>query len=98
MGTVSLILPSPKPKGDIYFAGGYDFAPLPTESYTKDNQLVLSRNDTDSGFVMTPWNIPGIGQHTISTATLRQRSEPYRLSVELVRGKLNALRNQSSEW
>ena len=33
-----------------------------------------------------------------STATLRSREEPYRLLVELARGKLNQVRNQLTEW
>lgn len=98
MGTLSLLLPTPPPSGEIYFAGGYDLAPLPAEPKLSDSTLTFSRSDQDSGFVLAPWMVPDYGPITISSATLRQRPEPYRLSLELLRGKLNSLRNQTAEW
>lgn len=98
MGSISLLLPDPHPPGEIYFAGGYDMAPLPIDAITEENHFIIRRDDADSGFVMAPWNIPNHGKLTLSTATLRQRAESYRLLVELVRGKLNSLRNQTAEW
>lgn len=97
MASLSLLLPSPGP-GAIYFAGGYDLAPLPVEAKRAGSTLTLTRPDNDSGFVMATSPVPNAGTLTVGTATLRQRPEAYRLSVELVRGKLNALRNQTAEW
>lgn len=100
MGTLTLLLPDParpEPPAGIRFAGGYDLAPLPVEIRAVPGSLTLERSENDSGFVMVPWPI-GREQVVVSTATLRQRPEPYRLAVELVRGKLNSIRNQTSEW
>jgi hypothetical protein len=102
MATLSLLYPDPlRPTGPppgLHFAGGYDLAPLPVEVAVTPEGLTLSRPDQDSGFVITPWDVPATGVTVVNTATLRQRPEPYRLAVELARGKLNSVRNQTAEW
>jgi hypothetical protein len=100
MGTLTFLLPDPArpdPPAGIRFAGGYDLAPLPVEIRAVPGRLTLERPENDSGFVMVPWPV-GHEQLVVSTATLRQRPEPYRIAIELVRGKLNSIRNQTSEW
>ena len=102
MGSLTLHLPpnarTATPPSDLYFAGGYDLAPVPVEIQLVPEGVVLTRPDNDSGFVIASWNTPGVGPTVVNTATLRQRPEPYRLAVELARGKLNAIRNQAAEW
>jgi hypothetical protein len=104
MGTVTLLLPDPVPAaaesalGEICFAGGYDMAPQPVEVVRQRDRILLHRPEADSGFLMVPWVIENLGPVVIHTSTIRQRAEPYRLSVELARGKLNHLRNQTAEW
>jgi hypothetical protein len=44
------------------------------------------------------WPIDQVGAPVISTATLCEREQPFELSVELARGKLNDVRNQCAEW
>src|SRR5207302_11009049 len=100
MGTMILNLPSgqPEPPGaDLdraCIAGGYDNMPAPTQVARTADQLRLIRDVDESGYLVVPWQIDGIGRLMGSTATLIERPEPYRLAVELARGKLNQLRGQ----
>lgn len=102
MATLSLLYPDRlRPTGPppgLHFAGGYDLAPLPVDVAVTPDGVTLTRPDQDSGFVTTPWDVPHAGPTVVNTATLRQRPEPYRLAVELARGKLNSVRNQTAEW
>ncbi len=61
-------------------------------------ELVIQRAVSESGNLHIPWPVEGHGLFTISTATLRERPEPYLLPLELARGKIGQLRNQLAEW
>ncbi|MFO0937798.1 MAG: hypothetical protein U0798_14940 [Gemmataceae bacterium] len=102
MGSISFQLSPQERKAfkpaDLYFAGGYDLAPVPVDIQLTADGFVLNRPDNDSGFVIYHWTDAKVGTIVANTATLRQRPEPYRLSIELARGKLNAVRNQTAEW
>jgi hypothetical protein len=80
--------------------GGQDNMPFPTDACVERERLVLSRcvNEAGSMQIQAPWQIDGIGQLMICSATLMERQEPYHLGVELARGKLNQLRTQLAEW
>ena len=52
----------------------------------------------ESGRLFLPWPVEGFGTPIVGTATLIERPEPYRLAVELARGKLNDVRNQLADW
>jgi hypothetical protein len=67
-------------------------------AYFSDEFLVIERSESDSGCVHVPWNVTGHGELTLSSATLRERYEPYQLEVELARGTVNRLRNQLANW
>jgi hypothetical protein len=60
--------------------------------------MIVTRNVTDSGFLVVPWPVGSLGTLVVSTSTLRETDEPYRLLVELARGKLNQVRTQCEEW
>src|SRR5579885_592514 len=77
---------------------GFDQIPWPCFSELSGGELVIERSVCDSGRVHVPLSLAGYGELTLSTATLMQRDEPYRLEVELARGKLNQVRNQLAEW
>jgi hypothetical protein len=62
------------------------------------DRLVAARGSGDSGFLQLPWPVGRGGVLTASTATLRERDEPYDLVLELARGKLNQVRNQTADW
>lgn len=104
---MSFLLPSPLPdaaaatlaeaciKSAVRF---YDQTPVPTTVSTEDDRLILTRDQRDSGALSLPWPVAPYGSLLLSTATVRERPEPYRLLVELARGKLNQIRGQLSEW
>src|SRR5262245_23221218 len=104
MWPISFLLPIPVPAaaaatlGDACFAGGYDQTPVPTIVRTEDGKLIVERNVNESGYLMIPWPVEHFGTLVVSTATLRDREEPYRLLVELARGKLNHVRCMTAEW
>jgi hypothetical protein len=79
-------------------AGGYDQTPTPTGVELADDRLVLTRESSESGFVLLPWPVGSGGAVMATSATIRERPEPYRLLTELARGKLNQVRTQTGEW
>jgi hypothetical protein len=77
---------------------GQDDLPWFSRTYFSGDQLVIERNEDDSGKVFVPWRIGQSSPVLISTATLAERDRPYQLEVELARGMLNNLRNQIAQW
>ncbi|MBY0460395.1 MAG: hypothetical protein K2V38_24025, partial [Gemmataceae bacterium] len=106
MGSMSFQLPDPLTEaaaaalGEARVAGaGYqDHIPCPALVAVADGLLTITRPDDESGFLAVPWAVPGFGAPVVSSATLRERAEPYRLLVELARGKLNQVRTQLADW
>lgn len=85
----------------IYFCGPDELhgeLPWFGRAFFSDSQLVIERNEDESGWLHVPWRVTGHGELTLSTATLRERFEPYHLEVELARGAVNRLRNQLANW
>ena len=81
----------------VHMCGGDDL-PWFGRAYFSGNQLVIERNESDSGRVFVPWRIDQNGPLLIATSTLMERDEPYILEVELARGMVNSLRNQLAQW
>lgn len=79
-------------------AGGQDLMPYPTTVELHEQRLTVRRGVDESGFLQAPWRVNGLGQLMITTATLMERAPPYRLPLELARGKINQLRGQASDW
>jgi len=77
---------------------GPDDLPWFGRAYFSGDQLIIERNEDDSGRVYVPWRIGQSGPVLINTATLAEREKPYLLEVELARGMLNNLRNQLAQW
>jgi hypothetical protein len=104
MGTLQFQLPaglSESAMGELKracMAGGQDNMPFLTHVTLGSGQLRLSREEDESGFVAAPWEVDPVGTLMTSTATLIERATPYSLVLELARGKVNQLRNQSAEW
>ncbi|MEX2315736.1 MAG: endo-1,4-beta-xylanase [Pirellulales bacterium] len=83
---------------DHVYICGLDDLPYFGRAYFSGSQLVVERNESDSGRVQVPWRI-GAGEPLfIGTATLMEREQPYLLEVELARGVVNVLRNQLAQW
>ncbi|MGE3808713.1 MAG: endo-1,4-beta-xylanase [Gemmataceae bacterium] len=79
-------------------AGGPDNMPWTTEAEVAGSMLTLRREVEESGCLIAPWQIDGAGHVMISSGTLIERDDPYRLLLELARGKVNQLRCQAADW
>src|SRR4051812_40573218 len=79
-------------------SGGQDNMPYPTEATVEDGQLILRRAVEESGSILVPWRMAGIGQLMTRSASLMERPQPYDLSIELARGKINQVRGQAADW
>jgi hypothetical protein len=77
---------------------GQDDLPWFGRAYFSGDQLIIERNEDESGKVYVPWRIGKSSPVLISTSTLSEREKPYLLEVELARGMLNNLRNQLAQW
>jgi hypothetical protein len=107
MGSMSFLLPTPLPGAAaatlpaacVASSVGYsDQTPVPTRLELGDDRLTVTRTQNESGYLVLPWPVEPFGTVVVSTTTLRERPEPYRLLVELARGKLNQVRAQTAEW
>ncbi len=103
MGTLRFALEPPDlmqkvPELGAAYITGMDRVPSRTQVQVTGDILTCYRNLPESGVVHMPWPIDGFGQVMLRTATLREQDEPYRLQVELARGKVNQLRNQLGDW
>jgi hypothetical protein len=78
--------------------GGPDNMPYPTQVRGDANRLVLARNVDESGCLVVPWAVDGVGLLMSTSATLIERPTPYHLPLELARGKVNQLRSQAYDW
>ena len=58
----------------------------------------LQRSVSDSANLHVPWPVAGHGHVTLTTGCLIERTEPYKLPLELARGVVAEVRNQLSEW
>jgi hypothetical protein len=104
MGTISFLLPAgvtaqaARQLERACVAGGPDNMPWPTEVRAEGGRLVVRRSVDESGYLLVPWEVPGAGRFMGGTATLMERRDPYSLTVELARGKVNQLRCQAADW
>jgi hypothetical protein len=104
MGTMTFQLPAALPAKALRelerscMAGGPDNMPWPTELQVSGDQLRVSRDAEESGYLIVPWSINGRGLVMGTSATLIERSRPYNLLVELARGKVNQVRCQAFDW
>ncbi len=106
MGSMSFLLPNPLSgaaavvlgEACVASVGYHDMTPGPTTVSITDGLLTLTRPQNESGYLIVPWPIDPFGTLVVTTTTLRERGEPYRLLVELARGKLNQVRTQTAEW
>src|SRR5262249_29388804 len=84
----------------VCVVGGQESMPYPTQVKLdpRGERMTLLRHADESGSVLVPWEVPGAGRLMCSTATLIEREAPYRLQMEVARGKVNQLRCQASDW
>ena len=80
------------------YMAGMDAVPWATRVVATDDGLIVDRPESESGCFYIPWQVEGIGEITLSTASLMERDRAYLLEVELARGTLNRIRNQLANW
>ena len=80
------------------YVSGMDDLPWQTKSQWSDGQLLVRRAEADSGTFHIPWRTNGQSERMLATATLMDRDVPYILPVEIARGTVHRLRNQSATW
>jgi GH35 family endo-1,4-beta-xylanase len=104
MGKITFQLPADLPADAAReleracLAGGPDNMPQATVLHLNGDTLTLSREEDESGFLIAPWSLDDLGQLMGTSATLMSRAAPYRLLVELARGKINQVRCQAADW
>src|SRR5437588_9806372 len=79
-------------------AGGPDNMPMPTDAQLTGEVLTLSNEEDESSYAVAPWPLEGLGHLMGTSATLMERAAPYRLVLELARGKVNQVRCQAADW
>ncbi|MCA9039284.1 MAG: hypothetical protein KDA65_02940 [Planctomycetaceae bacterium] len=85
--------------GKQAFLVNYEGKVLPGQQLiVQENQISIRKADDRSARLFFPWPISGKGDVLFSTGSLIEREEPYSLLVELARGKISSLRNQSGSW
>jgi hypothetical protein len=72
--------------------------PWPTDLRLVNDLLTLERAVNESGNLVAPCDLADLGRLMGTSATLMERKSPYRLLVELARGKVNQLRCQLIDW
>jgi hypothetical protein len=103
MGVLKFLLTTPDlasrlPELRKAFITGLDRTPTRLAVELRHGVLACHRESNESGRLFVPWPVEGFGTPIVGTATLIERPEPYRLAVELARGKLNDVRNQLADW
>lgn len=104
MGSMVFQLPAqiaPQAEAELERAsvgGGQDGMPFPTHVNLEPGLLFVERGISESGFLSVPWDVDGFGRLMLNSATLMERRSPYDLLLELCRGKIHQLRNQTCEW
>ncbi len=106
----SLVFGLPQPLSDVAaarlsraaYAVAYDLGllpvPVPSQAILEHDRLVMQSELSESGHILVPWAIDGYGCRIVETACLRPRPQPYRLLLELARGKLYQLRSYLEDW
>jgi len=103
MGVMRFVVHPPEliqdwPEALQAYLSGMDGRIFPTKVELENQTLCCRRSLSDSGKLNVPWPVEGVGRPVLTTASLREREEPYLLSLELARGKLSEVRDQRAVW
>src|SRR5438552_506605 len=104
MGQITFQLPADLPADAARelerccLAGGPDNMPQSTVVQLAGGSLTLTRDEDESGYLSAPWPLDDLGHLMGTSATLMNRAAPYRLLLELARGKINQVRCQAADW
>lgn len=80
------------------YVSGLEGIPYPTAKKFTEVLLTVRREINESGTLYVPHQVEDIGEIYLCTASLMEREEPYLLLLELARGTVNRLRNQTVDW
>ncbi len=83
---------------DTAFITGIEGIPWHCHHTFDGQQFSIGREIDESGKLNILWPAKSLGNLCLSTTSLRRSDEPYSLVVELARGTVSRLRNQTSEW
>ena len=102
MGQIHFILPTIPEFDDsalaAVFVMGIEQIPWPSKTTVNNQILTIDRNFSESCHLHIPLRFDTFGELVVSTATLREREEPYFLILELLRGTINRLNSQLFLW
>ncbi|MCC7292694.1 MAG: hypothetical protein IT449_11605 [Phycisphaerales bacterium] len=77
---------------------GTDDVPLRAEFTLRNGLLTCRKRAAGPAGLVLPWDVPGQGRFLLETARLVERTKPYILQLELVRGRLIRLFQKVEEW
>lgn len=77
---------------------GFDRHVFPTRVEVDGDVMICRRPNSDSGKLHVAFPVAGYGRPMLATSSLPEREEPYLLPLELARGKIGELRDQSTAW
>jgi hypothetical protein len=83
---------------ELAFVAGADGIPWEGRARLEGNLLTIDRDQRESGWTYVAWHVPKRGVLMLCTGSLMERGQPYMLPIELARGTLTRLRNQSAAW
>lgn len=103
MGLMRFLIHPPELAGDWpelqrAYITGLDGRIFPTRVEVQDGTLICRRSNSDSGKLHVPLALPDSRCPVCTTTSLREREEPYFLTLELCRGKLAQVRDQLAAW
>lgn len=75
-----------------------DRNPLSVDAEIQDDSLFISYDYKESLRIIIPWEIEGLGVFFLKTVTLPKRDKPYDLALELARGTVGRLVDQTENW
>ncbi|MFK7820986.1 MAG: endo-1,4-beta-xylanase [Planctomycetaceae bacterium] len=95
-----IVCPSSRIEGDLppTQMTGFDGRSFAMRVEATGNTLVCTRQQSDSGKLHILCPVDGFGSVMLATASLRERTDPYVLALELARGTVCELRNQTGAW
>ncbi|HWL07069.1 MAG TPA: endo-1,4-beta-xylanase [Planctomicrobium sp.] len=83
---------------DISYLSGMDGQIFPTQIEVSEGELSFRRPMSESCKLNICWPVAGFGHRVLTTASLREREQPYNLTLELARGRLSELCDLVAMW
>ena len=102
MGQMRFVVPRPErvvaDAADQAYLAGAEGIPWECRTTLFPGAMLIERETRESGYLYFPWNVAGRGVVMLISGSLMERPRAYNLPVELARGTINRLRNQSTAW